>query len=123
MFSNRDNSNAAQQANEPTKGVSLGQDAWRRLRRNRVAMLSLWTLVAVSLTALVTPLLPLQPPDQYATERQYAAPQLSPLWEPTFTLDTDAIERSYELAQSSPESADAIILRPSATPDSRTSAR
>ncbi len=112
MFSDRDNSNAAQQANEPTKGVSLGQDAWRRLRRNRVAMLSLWTLVAVSLAALLTPLLPLQPPDQYATERQYAAPQLSPLWEPTFTLDTDAIERSYDLARSSPESADAILLRP-----------
>ena len=96
----------------PTKGVSLSQDAWRRLRRNRVAMLSLWTLVAVSLAALVTPLLPLQPPDQYATRLQYASPQLAPLWEPTFQLDWQAIERSEALAGESPAAARDIVLRP-----------
>jgi oligopeptide transport system permease protein len=104
--------NKSDSAGRPTKGVSLGQDAWRRLRRNRVAMLSLWTIVAVAAAAFVTPLLPLQPPDQYATARQYAAPQLSPLWEPTFKLDRQAIERSGELARQSGTSARDVVLRP-----------
>jgi len=62
------------------KGVSLGQDAWRRLRKSRVAMLCLWTIVAIALLAIFTPLLPLQPPDRKMTRLQYAAPEFSPLW-------------------------------------------
>ena len=46
------------------KGVSLSKDAWRRLRRNPVAMVSLWILGIVSLLAVFTPLLPLQAPPQ-----------------------------------------------------------
>jgi len=56
------------------KGVSLGQDAWRRLRRNRVAMLSLCFLAGLGLLALLTPLLPLAPPRRVATWRQFAPP-------------------------------------------------
>jgi len=44
------------------KGVSLWQDAMRRLRRNWVAMLALVTLIFISLIAVLTPLLPLQSP-------------------------------------------------------------
>jgi len=44
------------------KGVSLGKDAWRRLRRNRVSMFSLTLLIVFSALALFTPLLPLQSP-------------------------------------------------------------
>ncbi len=56
------------------KGVSLGKDAWRRLRRNRVAMFSLWTLVTAYLFAIFTPLLPLQPPQRILTDRQFQPP-------------------------------------------------
>jgi ABC-type dipeptide/oligopeptide/nickel transport system permease subunit len=56
------------------KGVSLGQDAWRRLRKNRVAMGALWLLGLLGLFALLTPLLPLQPPRWIDTSRQFAAP-------------------------------------------------
>ena len=63
------------------KGVSLGQDAWRRLRKSRVAMLCLVTIAVVALLAIFTPLLPLQPPDRKMTHLQYAAPQFGPLWE------------------------------------------
>ena len=35
------------------KGVSLGKDAWRRLRRKRVAMVSLWLLIALALYATI----------------------------------------------------------------------
>ena len=60
------------------KGVSLGQDAWRRLRTSRVAMLSLWFLVGLGVLAILTPLLPLQPPRHVDTSRQFAAPEARP---------------------------------------------
>jgi oligopeptide transport system permease protein len=44
------------------RGVSLWQDAWRRLQKNWAAMGSLMLLAVVSLLALLTPLLPLQSP-------------------------------------------------------------
>jgi oligopeptide transport system permease protein len=44
------------------KGVSLWQDAWRRLKRNRVAMVALTYLIVISLLAFFSPLLPLQSP-------------------------------------------------------------
>ena len=59
------------------KGVSLGQDAWRRLRKNRVAVGSLWFLALLGLFALLTPLLPLQPPRWIDTSRQFAPPSFS----------------------------------------------
>jgi len=93
-------SNMQNVSNPPTdspkmsRGVSLNQDAWRKLRRNRVAMFSLGTLALVVLLAFLTPLLPLQPPDQDATRLQYAPPQISPLWEPSFSLDRETIEQA-----------------------------
>jgi len=44
------------------RGVSLWQDAWRRLRRNRVAMFALYYIIAISVLAIFVPLLPLQSP-------------------------------------------------------------
>lgn len=37
------------------RGVSLWQDAWRRLQKNRLALLGLGVLLAMTLTALLTP--------------------------------------------------------------------
>ena len=74
------------------KGVSLGQDAWRRLRRKRVAMLSLVTLIAIGVVAFFTPLLPLSPPDKHRTDLQYEPPTFTPLITNTFTLDWKAID-------------------------------
>lgn len=76
--------------------MSLSQDAWRRLRKNRVAMLSLGVIAAISLLAFFTPLLPLQAPDRATTSLQYAEPILSPFWLHTFKLD-------HELVASTPE--------------------
>jgi oligopeptide transport system permease protein len=87
-------------------GVSLGKDAWRRLRKNRVAMLCLGLLVTIAGLAFFTPLLPFQPPDAIDTLKQYAEPQLRPLWVDTFTLnlseaedkgeaDAESIQRPY----------------------------
>lgn len=42
------------------QGVSLSQDAWRRLRKNRTPMYSLYFLIVLSVLAVLTPLLPMQ---------------------------------------------------------------
>lgn len=76
------------------EGVSLAQDAWRRLRRNRVAMVSLAALVVISLLAFITPVLPLQAPDFSETAVQYAEPSVSSLWLHTFELDTETIRNT-----------------------------
>lgn len=73
-------------------GVSLGGDAWRQLRRDKVAMFSLAVLVAIGVLAFFTPMLPLQPPDRDRTQLQYDPPRLSPLFEKSFDIDWTAIE-------------------------------
>src|SRR5688500_17022303 len=71
---------------EAIRGVSLGQDAWRRLKRNRVAMFSLGFLTLLSLLAFFTPLLPLQPPILVDTTRTFAPPQAWPLFVETLQM-------------------------------------
>jgi oligopeptide transport system permease protein len=81
-------------ADQAAKGVSLGRDAWRRLRRNRMAMLCLGTLITIAALALFTPLLPLAPPDKHHTNLQYEPPKVSPLFEKTFDFDWKALADS-----------------------------
>jgi oligopeptide transport system permease protein len=69
-----------------TKGVSPGRDAWRRLRKSRVAMICLAILVTIGALAFATPLLPLQPPDKIATQLKFESPTCTPLWEKSFEL-------------------------------------
>lgn len=77
-------------------GVSLTQDAWRRLKKSRPSMIALWTLVAVVLLAFFTPLLPLQPPDRDLTKQMFAEPRAWPLLEKTFNFDPGVIENSQK---------------------------
>lgn len=73
----RDNLEKILQEANSIKGVSLWQDAWRRLRRNRTAMLSLGFLILLSLSAVLTPLLPLQSPlDKDLRNRRFQPPTL-----------------------------------------------
>ncbi|MGK0189579.1 MAG: oligopeptide transport system permease protein [Verrucomicrobiales bacterium] len=46
------------------QGTSLGQDAWLRLRKNKLAMISLWTFVAIVLVCFFVPLLGIKDPNQ-----------------------------------------------------------
>ena len=71
------------------KGVSLGRDAWRRLRKNRVAVASLVFLVGMGLLSVFAPLLPLQPPREVDTSRQFARPKLWPLADKTLRVEGD----------------------------------
>ena len=72
-------------------GTSLTQDAWRRLKRSRPAMASLWILIAVFLGAFLTPIFPLQPPDQDQTKKAFEPPTLGGMFEETFRFDPEAI--------------------------------
>jgi len=62
------------------QGVSLWQDAWKRLRRKRTAMVSLTGLILLAVLAFVTPLLPLQSPiDKDLNNRRFLPPNLQPV--------------------------------------------
>ena len=78
----------------PEKGVSLGQDAWRRLKRNRRVMASLVTLVVIAGLSYFSPLLPLQPPDDDNTKLQYQPPEFRPLVVKSFRFDWDAVQQT-----------------------------
>lgn len=60
-------------------GSSLARDAWRRLLRNRVAVAALGFLLLVTVTAILTPLWPLQSPYRVRTARLLQGPVL-PGW-------------------------------------------
>ncbi len=63
------------QESREIRGVSLWQDAWRRLRRNRPAMCSLIFLIILMLATIFTPLLPLQSPlDKDLNNRRFLPP-------------------------------------------------
>jgi oligopeptide transport system permease protein len=91
---NRNSPQSPKRASE--KGVSLGQDAWRRLKRNRRAMASLFMLITIGLMAFFTPLLPLQPPDDDNTDLQYRPPSLWPLLVKSFHFDWEAVRATRE---------------------------
>jgi oligopeptide transport system permease protein len=86
------------------KGVSPAQDAWRRLRKSRVAILCIGILAAIAFLAFITPLLPLQPPDKIATAMKFAPPIYSPFW-----INTLKFEPPID---SSAVAEDAAIQRP-----------
>jgi len=61
---------------EKIKGVSLWQDARRRLRKNRAAVISFYFLVVLGLLAFLTPLLPFQSPSFQRIKERFAPPAL-----------------------------------------------
>jgi oligopeptide transport system permease protein len=75
---------------EALHGTSLAADAWRRLKRNRVAWASLWFLAAISLLAVLTPLLPLQSPFAIDTKLAYAPPTLWPVMIESLKIPNEA---------------------------------
>lgn len=94
------------------KGVSLWRDAWRRLKRNLAAMVSLGLLILIVLLAIFTPLLPLQSPQfQMADEKHsYQPPNFTPVRLPfdaatvrEFDAETAALRREISQTKSPEE--------------------
>jgi oligopeptide transport system permease protein len=71
------------------KGVSLGKDAWRRLRRKPVAIGSLLLLVLLSILAFLTPVLPLQAPRTIHTKLAFEPPSFANAFVDTQNVDTN----------------------------------
>lgn len=94
-------------AKAKTTGVSLTQDAWRRLKRRTPAMVALWTLVVVVGLAFLTPLLPLQPPDRDLTPLKFDPPQTWPLVEKTFDFDPERVAETAKRLPAAVERRDA----------------
>lgn len=76
---------------EKLQGVSLSEDAWRRLRQNSAAMLALGFLVLLGLLAFFTPFLPFQGPVDIDTDRAFQAPSLFV----SKAIDPDKLEAQF----------------------------
>lgn len=80
-------------------GTSLGADAWRRLKKNRVAFASLAFIVIVSVLAFLAPLLPLQSPFAIHTDLAYEPPTMSSgLFIPAMQLPPDDVDEEQTAA-------------------------
>jgi len=62
--------------NQEMKSVSLAADAWRRLKKNRMAYIGFWVTVIYLAVGLFAPVLPLHPYAQQNTDHAYLKPSL-----------------------------------------------
>ncbi|MDR2150774.1 MAG: ABC transporter permease [Spirochaetaceae bacterium] len=62
--------------NQPVKPVSLSQDAWRRLKKNKMALAGLYIVLFYSALSLCAPLLPLYPYERQEIQHIYLPPSL-----------------------------------------------
>ncbi len=72
---------------EITKGVSYWQDAWRRLKRNKVAMVSIYIIALIFVFAFIGPMLS----DYDYTTQLRGQENIAPSWE--FPFGTDNLGR------------------------------
>jgi oligopeptide transport system permease protein len=90
-------------------GVSLWNDAWRRLRKNRAAMASLTFLILLGALSFLTPLLPLQSPQhiRLSAQHQFQPPRLKADPLPIRLQDVRAYEQETDkLSRQDPTSTD-----------------
>jgi len=98
-------------------GATLAADAWRRLKKNRVAYFSLWLLGLIALAAVLTPLLPLQSPYKVNISKAFDGPTASPLFAETLDPlpETPAVPPASEpVAAKTPASTASADLDPRA---------
>ena len=62
--------------NQPLKGVSLWLDAWRRLKKNKMAIAGMVVVILYSLVALSAPLLPIYSFKKQVLDHQFLPPSL-----------------------------------------------
>jgi oligopeptide transport system permease protein len=65
------------QFDQPIKGVSLWMDAWRRLKKNRMAIYGLTLVTFYSLLSLLAPILPIYSYKHQVLDHQYLPPSLT----------------------------------------------
>lgn len=78
------NNTAAKDTNEfdqTVKPVSLWADAWKRLKKNKMALAGLWITIAYILIAVLAPVLPFYPYEEQVIAHQNLPPSLKPAGE------------------------------------------
>jgi oligopeptide transport system permease protein len=68
---------ARNQFDQPIRGVSLWLDAWRRLRKNRMAVIGLVLVILYIIVAVLAPVLPIYSYKQQVLDHQYMPPSLT----------------------------------------------
>jgi oligopeptide transport system permease protein len=63
--------------NQPIKGVSLWKDAWRRLKKNKLAMFGLFVVILYAILSISAPILPIYSYKKQVIEHQYLPPSLT----------------------------------------------
>ncbi len=58
-------------------GNSLSKDAWRRLRKNKMAVISVFIVIVYILLAILAPILPIYPYDEIILDHQHLKPSLT----------------------------------------------
>ena len=91
---------AVNEFDQTVKGVSLGLDAWRRLKKNRMAMAGLVVVAVYALLAITAPLLPIYSFREQVIEHQNLPPSL------TKTAGEMMIEKELELVAAAMERED-----------------
>ena len=71
------NQHPLNQFDQPIKGVSLWMDAWRRLKKNRMAIFGLTLVTFHSLLSLLAPVLPIYSYKHQVLDHQYLPPSLT----------------------------------------------
>ncbi len=79
---------AVNEFNQEMKPVSLWADAWKRLKRNKMALVSLWIVGFYALVAFAAPLLPLH---DYRTQT-LSHTNLRPSFKPAGQIALEAVE-------------------------------
>jgi len=68
---------AKNEFNQVVAGNSLGKDAWRRLKKNKMAVISVVIVSIYILLAVLAPILPIYPYDEIILDHQHLPPSLS----------------------------------------------
>jgi len=68
---------ATNQFNQAVAGNSLTRDAWRRLKKNKMAVISIFIVVIYILLAITAPILPIYPYDEIVLDHQNLPPSFT----------------------------------------------
>ncbi len=68
---------ATNQFNQAVAGNSLTKDAWRRLKKNKMAVISIFVVIIYILLALSAPILPIYPYDEIVLDHQNLPPSFT----------------------------------------------
>ena len=72
---------AVNEFNQAMKPVSLWDDAWKRLKKNKMAIISLWIVLAYCLISLFAPILPIYPYEEQVLDHTNLPPSFKPAGE------------------------------------------